>query len=579
VNGTATGLSPVPQRYSYIYQLTDDYLDILPRTLTNTTRVMEGLWMLKHGGTYYLLGSPLVVYDDADDFYLTAPSPLGPWTYRGLFAPAGSRTFTSQVFKGFSVTGAKGTQHVFVGTRWCNPYPAHTPPPPAICGQTHGACVCHPPFRNATSLWLPLEFDADEAVATLQWRDSWSLDTAGAASVSRHKTVSQAATPGLKSDELYDLSACNATATTPDVEYSGPSLKHGYVGDGSATACAAWCCELDKCKTWTLRTDEFCHLNPGQKCCMGWPAGRSLVPRKGVGAVSGRVDGKPAPKPTSPWPQHPTWEPVWDMNMSTIMMPCNVSGWFDSTLAARYGIADFDWSNARSLWRAQHPMDDGTRLITQIQNVKAINPKTHTWVYRNLVKALSWYSDVGKKLSDPQYSGWFLKFRNYSEPTNRSVFNTDVYSVPPCTGGKCSGLYHSQDQTPEHSKPTVYTGGEECLTECDCGVPCGEYLWCVLVSGLPSVLVLGVCPSLLLRLHLLLRVLTSDWCWRRDHRNASLREWLVNEHVMGLSSGGTDGMANSNVTGFYFDDLCVFAIAAVATEACANTQSFALQLG
>jgi hypothetical protein len=45
---------------------------------------------------YYLFGSPLVVYDDADDFYLTAPSPLGPWSYQGLIAPVGSRTFNSQ---------------------------------------------------------------------------------------------------------------------------------------------------------------------------------------------------------------------------------------------------------------------------------------------------------------------------------------------------------------------------------------------------------------------------------------------------------------------------------------------------
>ena len=35
-----------------------------------------------------------------------------------------------------------------------------------------------------------------------------------------------------------------------------------------------------------------------------------------------------------------------------------------------------------------------------------------------------------------------------------------------------------------------------------------------------------------------------------DHRNASLREWLVKEHVMGASSGGMDGLANPNVTGF-----------------------------
>jgi hypothetical protein len=165
---------PIAQRFAYIYQLNDDYIDIVPATLSNTTRVMEGLWMLKHKGTYFLFGSPLVVYDDADDFYLTAPSPLGPWTYRGLFAPKGSRTFNSQVFKGLQVTGAKGTATVFIGTRWCNPYPAHTPPPPAVCPPT---CVCHPPFRNTTSLWLPLHFNADNSVAELTWADSWTLDT------------------------------------------------------------------------------------------------------------------------------------------------------------------------------------------------------------------------------------------------------------------------------------------------------------------------------------------------------------------------------------------------------------------
>ena len=35
-----------------------------------------------------------------------------------------------------------------------------------------------------------------------------------------------------------------------------------------------------------------------------------------------------------------------------------------------------------------------------------------------------------------------------------------------------------------------------------------------------------------------------------DHRNASLREWLVNSHVMGPL-----GMGNPNVSGFYFDDV------------------------
>ena len=31
---------------------------------------------------------------------------------------------------------------------------------------------------------------------------------------------------------------------------------------------------------------------------------------------------------------------------------------------------------------------------------------------------------------------------------------------------------------------------------------------------------------------------------------AQEREWLVKEHVMGASSGGTDGLSNPNVTGF-----------------------------
>jgi hypothetical protein len=168
---------PIAQRFAYIYQLNDDYSDILPATLSNTTRVMEGLWMIKCKETYFLFGSPLVVYDDADDFYLTAPTPLGPWTYRGLFAPQGSRTFNSQVFRGLQVTGPKGTATVFIGTRWCNPYPARTPSPANTCPPT---CVCHPPFRNATSIWLPLVFNADDSVAELKWLDNWTLDTEGA---------------------------------------------------------------------------------------------------------------------------------------------------------------------------------------------------------------------------------------------------------------------------------------------------------------------------------------------------------------------------------------------------------------
>lgn len=42
------------------------------------------------------------------------------------------------------------------------------------------------------------------------------------------------------------------------------------------------------------------------------------------------------------WPKHPKWTPTWAMGRSTIMMPCNVTGYFDPALASRFGIVDVE---------------------------------------------------------------------------------------------------------------------------------------------------------------------------------------------------------------------------------------------
>lgn len=95
--------------------------------------------------------------------------------------------------------------------------------------------------------------------------------------------------------------ACNSAGPTfHDQEPSGSSLHHGYVGDGSAAACAAWCCQFDGCAAWSLRTDPpvpganpgCAGLKPGQKCCLGWPRGRALVPQPKGGTVSGLIASK-----------------------------------------------------------------------------------------------------------------------------------------------------------------------------------------------------------------------------------------------------------------------------------------------
>jgi len=145
------------------------------------------------------------------------------------------------------------------------------------------------------------------------------------------------------------------------------------------------------------------------------------------------------------------------------------------------------------------------RLIEQVSMTKAANPNARVFVYRNLVKALPWYTSVREKISDPAYSGWFLKF---GAPT----VNGTGYHVPACDDSYspplCSGMYHDRDQTPGHPK-----GDGDCTLPCDCGgVPCGEYLW--------------------------------------DHRNATLRDFLVNEFIL-----GANGLGNANVSGFYLDDV------------------------
>eukprot|EP01084_Bolivina_argentea_P290417 498855_1 len=171
----------------------------------------------------------------------------------------------------------------------------------------------------------------------------------------------------------------------------------------------------------------------------------------------------------------PNWAPIYQMNRSTIVMPCNESGLFsDDTIKelARYGIVDIDWSNGKQVWASTSPMNDQELLLSEAQRIRKANPNTKVWVYRNLAKALPWFTDVRTKILDPNYNkNWFLSFKP-----------NPPYHMNPCTNtsqiNKCSMFYHDQEQTPH--APAQCTKGP-----CDCGggamnsngLPCGEYLW------------------------------------------------------------------------------------------------------
>ena len=65
----------------------------------------------------------------------------------------------------------------------------------------------------------------------------------------------------------------------------------------------------------------------------------------------------------------PQYAPEWGLKASTIMMPCNTSGWLDNTnnRTSNFGTVDVDWSNAKKDWEAARPMDCQERLVEQVR--------------------------------------------------------------------------------------------------------------------------------------------------------------------------------------------------------------------
>jgi hypothetical protein len=190
---------------------------------------------------------------------------------------------------------------------------------------------------------------------------------------------------------------------------------------------------------------------------------------------------------------------TWQMNLSTIIMPCNDTGFTDPQSTLGWGIVDFDWSNAKGTgaaegWAKHQPMDDEEMLFKQVQMTAAATPGTTVWVYRCSVYAYPWYTSVRTILDDPAYEPWFLKFKPQGPwsvfvvtspqrsiqiltfifrtwmPTTRYSPKCDNNYDPP----RCSDYYHMQEQTPGYP----HGDGDCAAPGCDCGTkPCGFYMW------------------------------------------------------------------------------------------------------
>ena len=109
-----------------------------------------------------------------------------------------------------------------------------------------------------------------------------------------------------------------------------------------------------------------------------------------------------------------------------------MSGFLDAELYSQFGVVSVDWSNAKSLWVVP-PMSCEEKLVEQAALLKAARPGVRVMGYRNIVKALPWFSSVREKMDDPKTRNWFLPFN----PKNTTPFHVpacdDNYSPPRCS--------------------------------------------------------------------------------------------------------------------------------------------------
>lgn len=108
-----------------IYRLSPDLLTAEELVARGIAPGGESPTMVKTDHTYFMLFSHKTSWESNDNFYLSAPSLNGPWTYQGVFAPDGSQTCNSQSTFSFPLTLESGeTVPIYMGDRWSYPHQA-----------------------------------------------------------------------------------------------------------------------------------------------------------------------------------------------------------------------------------------------------------------------------------------------------------------------------------------------------------------------------------------------------------------------------------------------------------------------
>jgi hypothetical protein len=134
-----------------IDRLSADYTSVTSAVATLTD--LEAPAMVKVNGRYFLFASHLTGWSPNDNVYATATSPSGPWSGFTTFARAGTNTYSSQTSFVLPVSGSSGTTYIYLGDRW-------------NAGD----------LNHSLPIWLPMSISG--STASMNWYDSWSVDTA-----------------------------------------------------------------------------------------------------------------------------------------------------------------------------------------------------------------------------------------------------------------------------------------------------------------------------------------------------------------------------------------------------------------
>lgn len=128
-----------------ILQLSPDYTSVVEVVCADVAPGGEAPVLFEQDGVYFFLFSGKTAWDSNDNHYFTAPALEGPWTPRGLFAPAGSLTHDSQATFVFRLPSGRP---VHMGDRWSFPYQASA----------------------ATYVWLPLTVQGTRLSIPRYWQ-------------------------------------------------------------------------------------------------------------------------------------------------------------------------------------------------------------------------------------------------------------------------------------------------------------------------------------------------------------------------------------------------------------------------